>query len=561
MAIVDLLAALPDPGGYLNPFKLVATLVFFGGWLFFCQWVNRDTRLVNTHQMLWNAITFATGVTGLLLWVLIPLFSVGVVVFVLIAGGGMGAYVVHRNGLVVEHARVLTPGHLTRLLSQRRAGKSQEVEELVRLTDYDGRQVAIPEETVERQQYSMLQDLLHDVLWRRASDIDVVLAGQQARVVYRIDGVALERDPIPAASAEMILMYLKKLAGLAATERRRPQSGHITASMGGKTKELDEMVKIEVKTSGSTAGERIMLRVLAEESRFKIGDLGLMPQQLSQFQSVIDQPQGLVLCCGPRQSGLTSTLYAILRSHDVFVKNIHTLELQLAMDLENVTQHVYDQRKTEVSFARRVQTILRADPDVVMVAAVPDSETAALTTEAAGGRVKLYVGLEVPDCIKGLQKWLSLVEDRALVARSLLAISAQRLVRRLCPECRQAYKPDPETVRKANLPADRIEQFYRRSGYVLNKKGEQIVCETCQGSGYFGRTAIFEILVVNDDVRKLIAGGASISQIKSVCRKGKQPMLYLQEQGIRQVMAGVTSINEVIRVTREAQSRSSATAR
>jgi len=558
MAIVDLLAALPDPGGYLHPVKLVIMLVLFSGWLFFCQWVNRDTRLVNTHQMLWNAITLATGVTGLLLWLLIPLFSVGLVVFVLISGGGMAAYVVHRNGLVVEHARLLTPGHFTRLLSQRGAGKSQEVEELVRLTDYDGRQVRIPEESVERQQYGMVQDLLHDILWRRASDVDVAVAGQQARVVYRIDGVAVERDPIPAASTDMILMYLKKLAGLAATEHRRPQSGHITASMGSKTKDLDKMVKIEVKTSGSTAGERLMLRVLAEESRFKIDDLGLMPQQLSHFQSIIDQPRGLVLCCGPRQSGLTSTLYAILRSHDVFMKNIHTLELQLAMDLENVTQNVYDQRKTEVSFARRVQTILRADPDVVMVAAVPDSETAVLTTEAAGGRIKLYVGLEVPDCIKGLQKWLSLVEDRRLVARSLLAISAQRLVRRLCPQCRQAYKPDPETVRKANLPADRIEKFYRRSGYLLNKKGEQIVCETCQGSGYFGRTAIFEILMVTDDVRKLIAGGASINQIKSVCRKGKPPMLYLQEQGIRQVMAGVTSINEVIRVTREGQNRSSA---
>ncbi|MFQ6048576.1 MAG: GspE/PulE family protein, partial [Phycisphaerae bacterium] len=333
------------------------------------------------------------------------------------------------------------------------------------------------------------------------------------------------------------------------------QSGHITAARGGGMKELDKMVKIEVRTSGSTAGERLMMRVLAEETRFKISDLGMSDQQLRQFQAVVDRPRGLVLCCGPRQSGLTSTLYAILRSHDAFMKNIHTLELRPSLELENITQNIHDPHDSEVSFARRVQTILRADPDVVMIAAVADAETARLINQAAMERAKLYVGLNTSDCFEALQSWLSLVDDPRLVARALLAITAQRLVRRLCPECKQPYRPDPQTLRKANLPADRIQQFYRRGGYVLNKKGERLVCQTCQGSGYFGRTAIFELLVVDETVRKLIVSRASISQIKAACRKTRPPMLYLQEQGLRRVMEGVTSINEIIRVTRSEPSR------
>jgi len=555
MAQMGLLAALPDPGWYLHPAKIVAVLLCFGIWLLCCQWSNRDARLVNTQQTLWNGIVFGTGTVGLLLWLFMPLFGVGLVVFLLIAGGGVGAYVVHRNSLVVDQAKVLTPGHLSRLLAAKRGEKAQQIEELVRLTDWDGRHVAIPEDMVERQQYRLVQDLIADALWRRASDVDMIVTGQQTRVAYRIDGVSTERDPVPTTSAELMLRFLKKAAGLDPEEHRRPQSGHITAARAGGMKDLDKMVKIEIKSSGSTSGERLMLRVLAEESRFKIDDLGLTPPQLKQFQKVVAQPRGIVLCCGPRHTGLTSTLYAILRSHDAFMANIHTLELQRAMELENITQNIYDSRKKEVSFARRLQTILRSDPDVVMVATVPDGQTAALACEAAAQRTKLYLGMGAGDCMAGLQQWLSLVEDPKLVATTLLAVSAQRLVRRLCPECRQAYRPDPATLRKANIPADQIEQFFRRGGYLLDKKGQQVLCETCQGTGYFGRTAVFELLVVDSMIAKLIAGGTSISQIKAASRKSKSPMLYLQEQGIRKVIEGTTSINEIIRVTREEPAR------
>ena len=554
---VGLLATLPDPGFYLDPVKIGTVFVLFGVWLFLCQWANHDARLVNTHQSLWNGVVFAAGTVSLALCLLIPQFIVGVIILVLVGGGGVIAYVVHRNSLVVDQAKVCTMSHIQRLMAGRRGSSADDVEEKVRLTDWDGHHVPVPEDMLEREQFKAVQNLLHDVLYRRASDVDIVPAGHEAKVAYRIDGVATPRDPMPAPAAEQFTRYLKKLAGLDADDHRRPQSGQVTATRGDEKQQFGDMVKIEIKTSGSTAGERLMIRVLAEESRFKIADLGMTEQQTGIFEKIVQAERGVVLCCGPQQSGLTSTLYAILRSHDAFMNNIHTLEHQFAMELENITQNRFDRREAEATYARKFQTVLRADPNLVMIDALPDASTAQLAAEAGASRnVKIYIGTADHDCMRALQRWIKLVGDAKAAAAPLLAITAQRLVRRLCPECRQAYKPDPAILKKANIPAGQVQQFFRPGGYLLNKKGEQILCETCQGTGYFGRTAVLEVLPIHSEVRKMIASAVPINQIKAACRKAKPPMLYLQEQGIRRVIEGITSINEIIRVTREEPTKS-----
>ncbi|MHC4674389.1 MAG: GspE/PulE family protein [Planctomycetota bacterium] len=282
------------------------------------------------------------------------------------------------------------------------------------------------------------------------------------------------------------------------------------------------------------------------EMRTGIGD-----KQLELFKEVISKTTGLVLVCGPRRSGVTTTLYAVLREHDAFLQNLLSLEMQPLMDLENITQHIYDTTKHEASYARQLQTVLRREPDVVMVSDCPDRETAHLAAKAGGGSgaKKIYMGVQAGDSFDGLKKLVSLAGDMDSVADSLLAVVAQRLVRKLCIACRQAYRPDKQLLKKANLPVDKIEHFYRVPPEgLVDSKGNPILCPNCQGNGYFGRTGVYEILFIDEDIRGLIRKGQPINAIRAYARKNN--MLYLQEVGLQKVIEGTTSMNEVLRALR-----------
>jgi len=548
------LAMLPEPGGYISVFKIVFVLAFFGLWLFFGQWVNKDTGYVRTSRDMWNGIVLGGGAIGLVAWLLLPwkggMFFLGWMVWLFVAGGAAAAYVLHRNARVQPATRVFTPSHVARVISQLGKSKEKKLEavERVRISDHEGRIVPIPEDPLELEQFLAAQELLSDALWRRASEVDLACMGEKVLLTYRIDGVVTKRpDLLDRTRAEHALNLIKAKAGLNLAERRRPQTGRISVTYPVGT---TNVAQIEVRTSGSTAGERLFLQVVSEESRLRLADLGLHPDRLKQLEELVAKPEGLVIFSGPKGSGVTTTLYAALRAHDVFTRNIHTLERKPLMDLENITQHVYDSEDAGLGFARRLQSIVRREPDVVMVADCPDRETAQLVVRAASSGKKLYLGMTAKDAFEALQAFMKLAEDPTRVAKALLGITCQRLIRKLCPACRQAYKPDPQLLRKVNLPADKIEFFYRPPSQPLrDKHGNEIICPNCQGSGYYGRTGVFELLVVDETVRKLLAGGAGMAQIRAACRKNR--MLYLQEEGLMKVIDGITSMNEVIRGLRD----------
>ncbi len=548
------LGALPAPGGYISVFKTVFVLAFFGLWLIFGQWVNRDTKYVKTSRDMWNGIVLAGGVAGLAAWLLLPwqggMFFLGWLVWLLVAAGSAAAYVLHRNARVQPATRVLTPTHIARAVSQIGQSKEKKIEavERVRISDHEGRIVAVPEEPLELEQFMAAQDLLSDALWRRASEVDLTCAGEKVLLGYRIDGVIAKRnDLLDRTRAEHALNLIKAKAGLNLAERRRPQTGRISVTYPVGT---TNAAQIEVRTSGSTAGERLFLDVVAEEARLRLSDLGLHPQRLAQLEEMVSRSQGLIICSGPTGSGVTTTLYAALRGHDVFTKNIHTLERKALMDLENVTQHLHDSENPGLGFARQLQSIVRREPDVVMVADCLDRETAQLVTQAAASGKKIYLGMTAKDTFEALKKYMTLAESRRRTTQALLCITCQRLIRKLCPACRQAYKPDAQLLRKANLPTDKIEYFYRPPTEPLrDKHGNEIICPNCQGSGHYGRTGVFELLIVDDSVREMLAGKGTLPQVRALCRKNR--MLYLQEEGLLKVMDGVTSMNEVIRGLRD----------
>jgi general secretion pathway protein E len=282
-----------------------------------------------------------------------------------------------------------------------------------------------------------------------------------------------------------------------------------------------------------------------------VNEVGFTKPQLTEVEKLVERLDGLVLVTGPKESGVSSLLYAMLRSHDAFMRNIHTMETLKLMDVENVTQHVHDSKGGQVSFGRALQSVLRTDPDIVMVADCLDSETASLCADYALQK-KMYLGMRATNTFEGLRKYMQLVGDNQLVARGLQIVTCCRLVRKLCTNCRKGYRPDLALLKKANLPTDQNRPFYRppnREELEVDKQGNPIICPVCQGSGYLGRTGIYEVLVVDDALRGLVSQGAPLQAIKAQARKGKMP--YLQEVGLQKVMEGLTSINEVLRVTRE----------
>ena len=552
---LSLLADVPEPGSYVSVTKIVWVLVWFLLWALFGQWVNEDTRYVKVmSRNLWNSMVLFSGVVATAVWLFLPwpgtLFMAGWAVWILVAGGTGAVYVFLRNRMVDASARVFTVRHIagkmTKLFGKKT--KAAEAIERVPITGADGKKVKPPEDPSQLQPYETVQSLLFDALWRRATDVELAGKGGDVRLVYQIDGVNMERrDLLVPAQVEGAISFVKKIAGLSLEERRKPQSGKITASnpTAGGTR-----VEIEVNTSGTTHGERLNLRILTQESRLRLPDLGLTESQFEQLEKMVKEPGGLVIVSGPRGSGVTTTLYACLRAHDAFMQNLHTLERVPLMELENITQNRYDPTKADVTYARQLTSILRREPDVVMVSDCADRETAHIAAKAAVEGKKIYMGIQARNSLEALKKFVSLCADSDVASAALLGITSQRLIRKLCVSCREPYKPDPGLLRKANIPVNQVEFFYRaRTEPLLDKRGKPILCPNCQGSGHFGRLAVFEVLVCTPVIRELIRNGQPAAAIQKECRKAG--MRELQEVGIQYVIKGITSMNEVIRGLRD----------
>ncbi|MBK9121326.1 MAG: Flp pilus assembly complex ATPase component TadA [Phycisphaerales bacterium] len=539
---LDLLAQVPQGAILIQPFKLLALVLVFTAWAAIAQWVDKDAVAVNTYRILWNLITLSAGVVGLLVGLFIPIFWVGFPsMFVVVMGAGL-AYVLHRNALVPEVDKVLTAAHFRRLreegLSRRK--KVIEVKERVRLAGADRKPVPIPTDEVPREQFRLTQDLLFNAFWRRATVVEVAPAGPQAaKITYFVDGMPIEGDPIARADGDAMIQFLKQIAGLDLEERRKPQKGQITAAIG------DNKHRIFVRSDGSTAGERLSFQILRREGEFKVPDLGFTPRQLEIVQATKEDSKGLIVLTAPPKEGLTTTIYSFVRNHDRFLQNVQMLETEIELEIDNVTQQVVTPTET-TTFGERLMKVVRSDPDIIVLPDLRDREAAAIAAKSASEKQKVYVSLPALDVFDGLARWLKLVGDKNLATKALLGVGNQRLIRLLCPECKQAYKPDSNMMRRLNLPEDKV--LFRTPEPQYDKHGNPILCQACQGTGYTGRTAVFDWLVIDEGLRQLIRSADSLAEVKKYAIK--RGGIGLQAQALEKVLAGQTSIQEVARVVK-----------
>ncbi|MFH1347489.1 MAG: ATPase, T2SS/T4P/T4SS family [Candidatus Margulisiibacteriota bacterium] len=364
----------------------------------------------------------------------------------------------------------------------------------------------------------------------RASDIHIEPTETQVRVRYRVDGLMHDVSKAPSFLHSSIITRIKVLARMDIAESRIPQDGRFEL----KTEEKD--IDIRVSSYPTIYGECIVMRLLDKSSvMYGLRDLGFSEENLKIFEEVIKRPYGIILVTGPTGSGKTTTLYATLAQIINPETNLMTVEDPVEYELEGVRQSQINP-KAGLEFANALRSILRQDPDVILVGEIRDLETARVSIQAAMTGHVVFSTLHTNDAAGTLTRLLDMGIEPFLAASSVAAAIAQRLVRTICPRCKVSFAPPKEILQKVGLDSDKGRKFYQGKG-----------CKNCRNSGYKGRTGIFEILVVNKEIRELIIKKASGAEIRQAAIKAG--MKTLREDGMLKVSEGITTLDEVLRVT------------
>ncbi len=537
----DLLLSSAEYSSYISIIKLVIFLILFFAWLPLLGWVYRDAKETASKETLWTGVLLVSGAIAAIIWLVVPVFIVGMLLYSVAVGLTAISYVKHRNTKVLEFDRVLTAEHIKGLLSAGEQKKLYALKNFLFVTA-NNNEIPMPQpRTPEFFGYRAAYDIFIDAIWRRASNIIFSPTHQNYNVTYHVDGAALKQPIIDRERMKHFIHFIKSLADLDINEKRKPQKGRFGI------RQAKDSTQWEVTTAGSTAGEQVQVKRITQGEITKLSDIGLSQNQYELMNEIREAKEGVFVVSGPKRSGVTNTFYALLRNHDAFLNSINTLEKQVSTELPNITQNVFSLSDTgTTTYARRLQSVIRMGPDIVGVADCEDTETAQIVCAAAKDGKIMYVTLEADSVIRAFGKWVRLVGHRSLAIETLLGISNQRLLRKLCGQCKQAYAPNAELFRKFNIPAEKAKALYRAGKVQYDKHGKPVTCENCQGTGFVGRVGVFETIITDKQLRGDIKQAKSLSEIGTQFRRAK--MLYLQEQALRKVIDGTTSINEMLRI-------------
>lgn len=381
----------------------------------------------------------------------------------------------------------------------------------------------------------LVNTLISQALKERASDIHIEPFETRVLVRFRIDGVLHTIVHPPKGVQAAITSRIKVMAGLDIAEKRHSQDGRFRVKIAGRE------VDVRVSLLPTAHGERVVMRLLDRGSAMlTLPELGMSPPQLQLMKDVILAPHGIVLVTGPTGSGKSTTLYAALMEVDRKNRNVMTIEDPIEYQIEGVGQ-MQVQPKIGVTFAAGLRSILRQDPDIVMIGEIRDLETAEIAIQASLTGHLVFATLHTNDALSAILRLQDMGLEPYLVASSLNMVQAQRLVRRLCPHCRQQRPVTPEDWAMLEVkPGD-----YPDVIHIYDAKG----CDQCMGTGYAGRIAIYEMARVSDSMRNAIHEGKGLPAMRRIAKK--EHMVTLRQDVARHVAAGVTSIEEVLRVTME----------
>jgi type IV pilus assembly protein PilB len=393
-----------------------------------------------------------------------------------------------------------------------------------------GQEVDLEAQASESPVIRYVNFIIQNAIKEGASDIHIEPADKKLKVRFRIDGVLFEMMNPPASMGSAITSRLKIMANLDISERRLPQDGRIRCTVAGRKLDL------RMSTLPNGHGEKTVMRILDTKSiNVNLEDLGFSEDAMTLWKKAIDEPHGIVLVTGPTGSGKTTTLYASLRQMDKSTMNISTVEDPVEYHLDGITQtQTHD--KIGMSFAKALKALLRQDPDVIMLGEIRDLETAQTAVQAALTGHLVLSTLHTNDAPSSITRLVNIGMEPFLIGAAVRAVLAQRLVRRLCPHCKANEKPTEEYIEYLSMNGMDPDGVYVAKG-----------CEKCRNTGYSGRVGIYELLMVDDQLRDIIARNPNVAEFRRLCIE--RGMVTLRSDGMTKVAKGLTTVEEVLRVT------------
>ncbi|MGB9730619.1 MULTISPECIES: GspE/PulE family protein [Calditerrivibrio] len=376
---------------------------------------------------------------------------------------------------------------------------------------------------------NLVDGIIHKAVSDRASDIHIEPDEDKLRIRYRIDGVLIEVLGLNRSIHPAIVSRIKIMAGMNIAEKRIPQDGRFKILSGGRD------VDFRVSTLPTNFGEKVVLRILdRSKALLELHNIGMDPHSLSVYESIVAKPYGIILISGPTGSGKTTTLYATLNKLNTPDKNIVTVEDPIEYNFRLINQ-VQTDETAGLTFANALRSILRQDPDIIMVGEIRDKETAEIAIQASLTGHLVLSTIHTNDAVSSVVRLVDMGIENFLVATSLIGVVGQRLVRKICEQCKQEYIPEAEMLERLKIKDNGI-KFYRGAG-----------CPECKYTGYSGRIGIYEVLKIDGAIKQMITKGKSVEEIRNYALKNGFRSMF--DGGFEIVKSGITTIEELLRVT------------
>jgi type II secretory ATPase GspE/PulE/Tfp pilus assembly ATPase PilB-like protein len=547
----SLLLADVDAGGYVSIVKIIPILLLMLIWARLASWADKDAVIAHMPREGINCMNFGVLLAATAAFFFLPNYGVALGVYAGLFVVNVGVYLGFRNKQVgladlkkdlKNWRQIFTP-------SQKLELKPGEVAILAK----DGPISAPDGEDPQRAAYDASQILLTEPIKKDAEKLEMRPIEGSYQTQYWVDGIAYNLPNLDVNTGAGTISYLKQYAGMDVEDRRKPQSGKMKVAVGKDRHELD------VATAGSKDGESLRIGIDTKKHlSHKLNDLGFAKEQLDAIAANIQQNTGIMLACAPRQQGLTTLLYCLVRSHDAFVQHIQSIERVPREELEGITQVKLGSNAAAADEQRQVEWVVSQQPDGILIDEVVHPQSARQLVDYASGAEarRVYVGMRAGSTFDALENWRRLVGDDGATAAGLSMIICGRVLRRLCSACKEAYQPDADTLRKLNMDPARVQTLYQaRRQPLTDPKGRPIACSFCHDLRFKGRFGVFEIFTIDDEVKQLISSRAPLNELKKVFRK--QRNRFLQEQALAQVEAGETSVQEVLRVLKSPESQAS----
>ena len=532
-------------GAYIDWMKSVPVLALFLLWVWTIRRVDVDAGALRIPRYRWNGLIFGLGFAGFAAVLTLPYFA-GYPLLLLAYSGPVSLYVANRNRHVGRNRRVLTGDHLQKL--PRRLGalivgafRSTETGDSVGSVVFLGKTITgdfeLPADHAQGSRgFRAAKELVYDAVSRRATDIHLEPKDDVVTVRIRIDGALSRLRPFDRKLGRSVINIFKVLAALDISDKRRSQDGSFRAEVDHRD------IDFRAATQGTSHGEKLTLRILdPEQSLQTLSALGLRKPLQEKLRAGIHKPHGLIVICGPTGAGKTTTLYAAMHEIDTTERNVITVEDPVEYELNDVNQ-IEVNTKAGQTFATALRSLLRQDPDVLMIGEIRDTETATIAAQAALAGHVVLTTLHANDAVTALYRLTELGVEPFQVAGTVTAVIGQRLVPRLCPSCKESFMPLSDTLQEFGLSPEQVPELFRPPT-VSDQR-----CPQCGGTGYFGRIGIFEYLEITEAVRELIHHKATADRVREQARQ--DGLLSLREEAVGAAVRGIIALDEITQLER-----------